>query len=188
LLGLVMGLIAGLPILLLDLAGYFMGHQMGLSLSRVFNPDSNSDTDTLGQVLMLLATAAFLSLGGLEITISTLIGTFGKVPVGGLTPGSLPLDLVIATLASGVDLAVRVASPVTGIIVLLMVALGLISKTLPQLNVMSIGFTIKIIAGLAALMLAVGSIHQVAGDRIGQTLRDMSQWASSLGSAAPSHR
>jgi len=188
LLGLIMGLIAALPILLLDLAGYFMGHQMGLSLSRIFNPESNSDTDTLGQVLMLLATGVFLSLGGLEVTLESLIRTFGRVPAGGIGAGQVPIDVIVGGLASGVELAIRVSSPVTGIIFLLMVALGLISKTLPQLNVMSIGFTMKILAGLALLMLAVGSIQQASGDRIEQSLRDVSRWASSLGPARVEHR
>ncbi len=188
LLGLTMGLIAALPVLLLDLAGFFMGHQMGMSLSRVFNPESNSDTDSLGQIVMLLGIAAFVSMGGIEALFSSLLDTFGRVPPGGITLAETPMALILATLDSGIQLAIRVAAPVTGIIFLLMIALGLISKTLPQLNVMSIGFTIKIIAGLAMLMFAAGSIQQVAGDQIEQTLRDVASWTGSLGSKAPSHR
>ena len=51
LIGLTIGFIASLPIMCLDLAGFIMGHQMGLSLSRVYNPDTATDTDVLGQVL-----------------------------------------------------------------------------------------------------------------------------------------
>lgn len=184
LIGLVLGFIAALPIICLDLAGFMMGHQMGLGLARVYNPDAGTDTDILGQLMMYLGLGTFLALGGIEVLFSCLVSTFGRVPPGGLALTQIPLEFIISVLGSGFELGVRVALPVVAIIFLIMVALGLLSKTVPQLNVMTVGFTIKIMAGLVILLLAIGSIQGAMGEHLAHVLRQIDGWAGSLGADA----
>lgn len=185
LIGLCIGFVAMLPITCLDLAGFIMGHQMGLGLARVFNPESNADTDILGQLFMTVGIAVYIAMGGLEVVYSTLIHTFGRIPPGGVSLAQTPLDLMLHVLSSGFELALRVAAPVVAVIFLLMIALGLISKTMPQLNVMSVGFTIKIVVGLVIAMVAVDAISDASAATIEQTLRSIAAWTQSLHESTP---
>ena len=180
LIGVVIGFLAGLPVLAMDLAGFMMGHQMGMSLARVYNPDVGSDTDTFGQLLMYVALGAFVALGGLEAAFLALVSTFKNVPIGAFALDRVPLDSVVGVIASGVELAVRVAAPVLSMIFLLMIALGFVMKTMPQINVMSVGFTVKILLGVAMLAASLGAMQHATSDEIGRVLRMIVDWGRSL--------
>jgi flagellar biosynthesis protein FliR len=176
LIGLVIGFLASLPIMCLDLAGFVMGHQMGLGLARVYNPDTATDTDVLGQVLMYVALASFLAMGGMEALFVALLSTFERLPIGHFQIASLPLDTVVGVLSSGMELGVRVAAPVVAIVFLLMIAMGFVMKTMPQINILSVGFTVKILFGLGMCAVAVGSMHQAVQGEIDRVLRLVLEW------------
>ena len=182
LIGLIMGFLAAMPIYALDLSGYLISHQMGLGLARVYNPDLESETDTTGQLVMYLGLGAFVALGGLEALFLSLADTFRFVPLGG-GPGvsQVPLDLIVGLIGSGFELAVRVAAPVLCIIFLLMIAMGFVSKTMPQINIMSVGFTVKIVFGLAMLTASLTAMQQATAEEIHRVLRLAVGWASGLG-------
>jgi len=180
LIGVVIGFLAGLPILALDMSGFLMGHQMGMSLARVYNPDVGSDTDVFGQVLMYIGLATFVALGGLEASYLALVSTFHNVPVGSFAMDRVPLDAIVGTITSGVELAVRVAAPVLAIVFLLMIALGFVMKTMPQVNVMTVGFTIKILFGVAMLILSLAAMQRATSDEIERVMAAVVSWARSL--------
>ena len=183
LIGLTMGFIAALPIYSLDMAGVLMGHQMGMGLGRVYNPDLGADTDSLGQVLMYVGLATFVAMGGLDAMFLAVVHTFGKVPIGALAAASAsaaPLDSIIGILTSGTELALRISAPVMCIIFLLMIALGLLGKTMPQINVMSVGFTFKLFFGLAMLAASMAVIQQVSSDEIERVLDLILHWGRTM--------
>ncbi len=180
LIGLIIGFIASLPIHALDLAGYLISHQMGLGLARVYNPELEADTDITGQLVMYLGLGAFVAVGGLEVVFLCLAGTFRNVPIGGAGVEQVPLDMIVGLLTSGFELAVRVAAPVLCIIFLLMIAMGFVSKTMPQINIMSVGFTIKILFGLGMLAASLGAMQHATGDEIQRVLRLATGWATGL--------
>jgi flagellar biosynthetic protein FliR len=181
LIGGAMGMIAAVPLLAMDMAGSFSGQIMGLGLARVYNPEMDGDFDVLGQFLYIMAGAIYIMLGGVESLFLALATTFQNIPAGGIGLADAPLDLLTDTVTSGLSLALRVSLPVVGIVALLTVALGAVGKTMPQMNVMSVGFTFKSYAGLAMLTLALGGIAYAAGDEIDDVLKRTSAWACELG-------
>jgi flagellar biosynthetic protein FliR len=180
LLGAALGMIAGLPMAAMDMAGTFSGQVMGLGLARVYNPEFDTDFDVLGQLLYITAAAAFTALGGLDSLFLTLARTFENVPPGGIALADAPLDLLTRVLASGCELALRVSLPVVGAVALLAVVLGAIGKTMPQINIMNIGFTLKVFAGLAMIAGATGGIALAASDEVDGVLRALAAWARDL--------
>jgi flagellar biosynthetic protein FliR len=181
LIGAVIGFVASLPVLSLDMAGFLMSHQMGLGLGRVYNPDMGQDTDLLGQLVMYLGLAAFLTCGGMEALFLSLGHSFRHVPAGAAAIGAAPLELIVGTLTSGCELAMRVSAPVVCIIFLLMVALGFVGKTMPQINIMSVGFTIKIMFGLAMIAASLGAAQQAVSHEVERAIGGAVGWVSSLG-------
>jgi flagellar biosynthesis protein FliR len=180
LIGVSIGFLAGLPIVGLDAAGYLMGHQMGLGLARVYNPEVGEDTDIMGQLLMYIGLAIFVSIGGLESMFLALMSTFEQVPVGAFAADRLPMDVILGVLSSAFELAIRVSAPVLCIVLLLMIAMGFVMKTMPQINILSVGFALKIIFGLGILILALIAIQSAATDEIIRVTNLIVQWAQSL--------
>lgn len=181
LIGLSIGVLASIPLFTAQLAGVVMGQQMGLGLASVYNPAVDFEGDTLGQVLFFVALASYLIAGGLEIVFGTLIATFGSVPIGGFTAGQAPLDVLLGITTSGFALALRVAMPVMVILLLESVALGFIMKTVPSINIMNVGFPIRILLGLFMVVSALVVTLEVLMAEIGADLEHLRQWAASLG-------
>jgi flagellar biosynthetic protein FliR len=121
-----------------------------------------------------------MAAGGLDSLFSAVIRTFARVPLGATSWNNSPLPLLTGLLSSGFELALRVATPVLGIILLETVATSLLMRTIPQLNVISIGFSIKIVIGFLALATAVLAIQRAVGEEIGDACSAAMRWAGSL--------
>ncbi|MBX3406326.1 MAG: flagellar biosynthetic protein FliR [Phycisphaeraceae bacterium] len=181
LIGVVIGLLAALPMYAVQLGGMLVGHQVGVGLANVYNPALDTEADVIGQFLLYMALAVFVAIGGLEAVFIALASTFAHVPLGGFAASDAPLDLFVGLTASGFGIALRIAAPVMCIVLAETLAAGFIMKTMPQMNVLSIGFAVKIIVALIALIGSLGAVHALAGDEVARSLRAMLEWAGWLG-------
>lgn len=179
--GFSIGLLATVPLTALEMAGTMMGQQMGLGLARVYNPEADYDIDVLGQLLFYIGSGLFFSLGGLEVMLRCLLDTFSLVPIGGMRAGETPLDLLLSLISSSFDLAMRVSAPVAGIVLLLVLVFAAIGKTMPQINIMSVGFAIKILAGVLLLSASLYAVQSAVGDSIVEALVLVRNWTAGLG-------
>jgi len=208
LVGLVIGALAMLPIAAAQLSGVLIGQQMGMSMATVFNPSTESDSDVTGEIVLHLALAAFLALGGLEVMFLAVAQTFTWIPLGaiagigtsvtaggagaavggtalgGTALGWSPVALTTGLLNSGFDLALRVAAPVIGLVLVETIATAMLIKTIPQMNIMSLGFGFKILIGLLALVAAVRVMDGAVGEHVAESGRQMLQWSAGNGPAA----
>lgn len=181
LIGLSIGAVAAVPIAAMEVAGKLIGQQAGLGLATVFNPAVDTESGLLSQLLLYTAILIFLAIGGLEAMFLAVANTFSAVPLGAATPAHAPLDLYVGVLASGFEMAMRVAIPVLCIIFLETLAMGFIMKTMPQLNILSVGFPIKIIAGLMAMIFTITAVNEVAWEEISAAARALLLWSRSPG-------
>jgi flagellar biosynthetic protein FliR len=195
LVGLVIGVLALLPIAAAQLAGVLIGQQMGLSMATVFNPSTESESDVTGEIVMHLALAGFLALGGFEVLFLCVLKTFAWVPVGalvgvpltGMAGGGLgwaPLALTTGLMNSGFDLALRVAAPVIGLVLVETMATAMLIKTIPQMNIMVVGFGLKVLIGLLALVAAVRVMDSAIVGHIAEAGRQTLLWSGGDGPAA----
>ncbi len=151
--GIAMGLAMRIVFAGITMAGDVIGLQMGLAFAQFYDPQSNSQEAVIGQYLNLLATLTFLSLNGHLVMISTLIESFQAVPVAAADGGQWLL------LAQSGGMVVRAALwlslPLIATLLVINAALGVLTRSAPQLNIFAIGFPITMIVGFAALMLAL---------------------------------
>lgn len=180
LIGLSIGIMATIPLMTAQLAGIMMGQQMGLGLAAVYNPAIDFEGDSLGQLLFYLALASYLAAGGLEIVFGTIMGTFDRVAIGGFALSDAPLDTLVGIVHSGFEIAVRMSMPVLLILLLETVAAGFIMKTVPSLNIMNIGFPIRILLGLLMLVSSLAISMEVLMSAIAEDLQAVQQWAGAL--------
>lgn len=176
--GFTLGLFALLPLIALQMAGYIMGYQMGLALAQSFNPELELQSDVIGQLLFYMGSIAFIVAGGVEGLFMAIADSFVSMPPGVLQTDATPLDLLVGLVSSMTDLALRLATPVMAVVALVMVTLGFVMKTIPQVNVMTIGFTIKIMVGVGAIAAVVGVLGRIADEQILDVMEIARRWAA----------
>jgi flagellar biosynthetic protein FliR len=177
LLGVVIGLIALLPVLAVQLGSSLIGQQMGFGIAQVYNPTLETESDPIGELLLHMSLVAFIALGGLEALFLCVANTFEKVPLGTVTSTSIPADMVLGAISGGLELALRISSPVLGIILIETIATAFLMKTMPTLNILSIGFAVKIVLGFAVLFASLGAIDAVISGHVEEVLRAMMRWS-----------
>jgi len=180
LIGLSIGLLASIPVLSVQMGGMLMAKQMGLAMASVFNPALDLDTDVLGQVLLYLGLVIFIMLGGVEFMFLAVAESFANVPPGAMTLARSPLELLVGILAAGYELAFRVATPVLCILMLEKVVSGFIMKTIPQINILSFGFPIKVMLGVVTVIASLTVIGEVTEVGVEEGILTALEWVRSL--------
>ena len=189
LIGLVLGL--GITIMLggIQMAGVLMSRVGGLTLSDVFDPTTSSNVPLLAHVLGLLSMALFLIIGGHRILLGGLLDTFRVIPPGGGAtlllgtagggsgPGLLAslVEMSLVLITQSFQVAIRAAAPVVTAVLLATLVLGLISRTLPQLNVMVVGFGLNALVTFGVFLLSLGAALLVFQGQIVPTLQMLFQ-------------
>ena len=181
LIGACIGLLASLPFLAVEMAGHIMGYQMGFSLAQAFNPALDANLNAMGSMLFYMAVTVFMYLGGMEALFAALLGTFDRVPPGAFNPMAVPLDLFVNTLTAAFEVSIRIAGPVTGTAFTILLAMGFMMKTMPQINVMMSGFAVKIIAGTLIVLASIFVIDRVLAGFIADVVDLAVRWAGDLG-------
>jgi flagellar biosynthetic protein FliR len=177
LVGVSIGVIAAIPLAGLTLGGYLMGHQMGLAIAQSFNPETNSDDTTVGQLVYFIGVYAFIAIGGLDAMLIGVLNTFDRLPIGAVALTDAPLSIVIDVLTSSYELAIRLSAPVLGVVLMVLVAMGFLMKTMPQINILSVGFAIKIVVGLTILAATLYAIDEVVVDELSGIIDHVLRWS-----------
>ncbi len=185
LVGFIIGAIAAVPLLMMEMAGVIAGTTMGLGLARVYDPTQDAEVDLLGQFFFFIAMAIFLSVGGLESLFRGLLDTFHRVPAGATTAAlagaASGTELFTGVVASGMDIALRVSAPVIAIVFLVIIMMGVLGKTMPAMNVLTIGFAIKALLGVFMIALGLYAIREPIAQAIQNALTAAGTWIEQLG-------
>lgn len=154
-LGIALGLGVSTIISGLQMAGSLIDQQIGTSLGSVFNPQFQNDSSLSGELLNQLGLAVFLIAGGHLLMISALIDTFQALPVGYAWVSADLIELLSSFVHQSLVLAVQVSAPVMATMALVGLAIGFLGHSIPQLNVMVVGFPVRTLVGLLLLGLAL---------------------------------
>ena len=156
--GLVIGLGAALIFVGVRLAGLLIGQQIGISLADVFDPSFEGQSSIVGRLFFMLTLVLFLLLGGHRVLIGTLVGSFTNIQPGSFAFASMPANGLTSLLSQAYLLAIRFAAPALVAVFLATVSLSFIARTIPQLNVISVGFPVQISTATLVLIISLGSI------------------------------
>lgn len=158
---LLIGLCLGLGIVILfsgvHLAGQMIGRIGGLMLADVFDPSSGNSVPLFSRLLVLVTMAVFVCIGGHRMVMAGLLDTFQTIPPGS---GTLPLSIsraFVVLLTQSFSLGIRAAVPVVTALLLSTLVMGLISRTLPQLNILMVGFGLNSMLTFATFSLTIGA-------------------------------
>ncbi len=183
LIGMGIGAIGGIPFIAIEMAGHIMGYQMGLALAQAYNPELDTNLNSLGSMMFYMGIVIFASIGGLEAMFLAVVQTFERVPVGTVDVTMNPAETILRVLTAGTEVALSIAMPVLAVIILLLIVIGFIMKTMPQINVMSVGFAVKIVFGVAMMLISIFTINEVIGAHFEWGIMEAVGWARSLTAA-----
>jgi flagellar biosynthetic protein FliR len=155
LIGIAMGFTMRLVFAAIEFAGEVASSTMGFSFATFFDPSSAGRTSAISQFLALVATMAFLALNAHLVLIEALVESFFTLPIAG-TPLSLsaPLEMVRwggQIFSSGLQLSM----PIVAALLIVNIALAILTRAAPQLNLFGIGFPITIGAGFLVISLTL---------------------------------
>ena len=171
------GLAIGFAVLLvfqgLEAAGDMMGVQMGLGLGQLLDPLTGAASTEMRRFYAVLAMLIFFLANAHHEVIRGLFLSFELVPLNTFTADSLNLTALLALSAGMFVTGVRIALPVVAAVFLTDVALAVIARTMPQLNVLIVGLPVKIAVGLFVLMAALPLTTQLMHATFGSLLEDM---------------
>lgn len=172
-LGLALGLGVMLMFVAVQLAGQVAAQMAGVQLADVANPNFDTNMPIYSEFLYVIAMLMFLSLGGHRLVVGSVLDTFTAAPLGS-THWAEPLGATLHMLTvQSFDLAVRLAAPSAAALLMATLVLGLIGRTLPQLNIMAVGFGVNIATALGVLAFTLGALAWAFADRIEPSLAQL---------------
>jgi len=150
--GLAIGFAARLLFGAFEIAGELIGLQMGLSFGGFFDPSGAGET-AVGSWLYTLSLMLFVALNGHLLLIGAVVDSFRAFPIAANPFEVLNVMRLDKLGADMFQLALSLALPATMLMLLVNLTLGFASRVAPQLSIVSVGFPVTLLAGLAALAL-----------------------------------
>ncbi len=164
--GYVIGYVTELFFFVITYAGYIMDFQMGLSMSTVYDPQSNAQLPITGSLLQAFYVLLFFAVDGHLALMKILLTSAEVVPYGGIliTQGLAVrmIDLFVECAIMGV----KFSFPILAAEFLIEIGAGLLNKIVPQINIFVINIQLKVIVGLALLIFLVSPIGEFLSNLI----------------------
>ncbi|MBD3382193.1 MAG: flagellar type III secretion system protein FliR [candidate division Zixibacteria bacterium] len=147
-LGMLIGFVFASLFIGVQMAGAFIGFQMGFMIVNVIDPVTQDQVSIMSQFKYILATLMFFILNGHHMILQALVMSYKLVPLNEAV-FRFAVTTELASIITGIFvIGIKIASPVMAALILTDVALGVISRTVPQMNIFIVGFPIKIALGL----------------------------------------
>ncbi len=174
---LILGLCLGLGIFILfsgiQLAGQLISQSSGLMMANLVDPFSGDNMSYFSNFLYWIVVAVFICMGGPSMVVAALLESFQTIPLGG---GTLTADLVnglVQLLSTSYLLGMQAAAPVVVAVLLSTIVLGLVGRTLPQLNILIVGFGLNNLFGFALLSISLGAVVMTFQDHVEPVLKNL---------------
>lgn len=156
--GLLLGYVTMLTFNAVRMAGEIIDIQMGFSMATVFDPQNQTRITLTGQFLYLVQILLFLAVDGHHSLLMAISYSYTLIPV---MAGGFKITLVAAIFKLFVQvfsLGIRIAIPFMVVFLICDISLGIIARTVPQLNIFVLGFPVKIGIGLFTLAAVIPAL------------------------------
>jgi len=170
--GLALGLIVVLLFSVVQLSGHIIEQQMGLTMAEIINPLSDEVVGPLASLLEMIFLLLFLSANGHHLFLLILSKSYSSFPAGTVPTLGLLVGGVIETGSAMFVACLRLAAPMLAAFLILMVALALLARLIPEMDVFFIGMPVQAALGL---FLAAAFLPFVGG-----FVTEMADWMAKL--------
>jgi flagellar biosynthesis protein FliR len=148
LLGFIIGMAVNLIFVGLQIAGQLSGYQMGMALAEVIDPADGEQIPLLAQFFQIFAFLIFLTVNAHHWFLRALADSFHLVPPLGVKLSGSLIEQLMRVAGNMFVIAIKVGAPVITALLLTTIVLGLVARTVPQMNVFFVAMPLKIMIGL----------------------------------------
>lgn len=159
--GLALGLVCTFVFSAVKMAGQMLDFQIGFAMSVVMDPLTGSMNTLLSRFLHFMTLVLFFNIDGHHSLIRALVKSYELVPLTTAGISGEATLLVIRIFTDTFAIAVQICAPVVAVLVITDLAMGLIGKTAPQMNIFMLGFPLKIAVGVTCLAIILPSFTSV---------------------------
>ena len=158
LIGVAIGMVVQLTFEALTFAGQSISLTMGLGFATLVDPQRGANTTVLGQMFMVFGILTYLAINGHLVLLGALAESFQTLPIAGAHIDKNFLISVVLWGARVFESGLLIALPAVIALVIVNLALGVVTRAAPQLNLFGIGFTITLLCGFFVLTVGLDGI------------------------------
>ena len=162
--GLLIGAVVRLLVTGLQMAGELATNGGGLQLGESLDPDTRSSVSTVSRLIGLLTAVVLITMGGHRMMIDALLDSFRSMPPGNVRFDVGMLELLVFELGAGISAGIRAGAPMIFALILSNIVTGLISRTLPQLNILAVGLPINALTMMVVAAFTLGGVAWIFQD------------------------
>ena len=155
LIGVIIGFTARLLFAAVQLAGQLVGFQMGFGIVNVIDPQTSTQVSIIAQFENIITFLTFLALNAHHWFILAIAKSFEAVPLLTFTFTNSLMEALLRLSCDMFVVAAKVAAPIIAILLFTSVGLGLLARTVPQMNIFMVGFPLKLAIGLLGIGLTL---------------------------------
>lgn len=173
--GILLGFVCYLFFSIVFLAGHIVDMELGFSMGSVINPADETEIPLMANFFYMMAALVFFATNGHHTFIMGLVNSFRILPLGGLNFNYLMIDNLISIIMSTFVLSFKIVGPVIVSIFLSNILLGILARTMPQMNVFDVGIPFKILVGLLIMFMILplyAGVFEYVFDRMNDNLND----------------
>ncbi|MFZ7131480.1 MAG: flagellar biosynthetic protein FliR [Eubacteriales bacterium] len=166
LLGLALGFVVKLIFSAIEIAGQHMDFQVGYSMANVYDPIMGRPSAMYSTLYYWLSICIFFMLDLHHQVILALINSFQYIPLTKVNLNGATVKVIIIIFGTIFKLAFNIAIPLIIVVLITDIVMGVVSKTVPQINVLMLGMPLKSMVGLVITFLLISSTMRLIGDTL----------------------
>lgn len=135
--------------------GQIVDMKIGFGMANVIDPQNKTQVPLMGNFYYILSFLLLLSINGHHFIISALVDSYKFLPIGAFKYTGDTINIIVNTLSKTFEIGFKLSTPIVAIIFLTDIILGIISKTIPQMNVFVVGMPLKVLIGLLIILISM---------------------------------
>ncbi|RPH51303.1 MAG: flagellar biosynthetic protein FliR [Desulfobacteraceae bacterium] len=154
--GMILGLLVQMFFEGVRMMGQLAGIETGFSIANVLDPQSGAQSSILSNMAYLISLVLFLILNGHHIILNAIRESFTIIQPGSVNIGKQVFNGLLQSSGDMFVIAIQISAPVVAAVLFVQVAFGLITRLIPQMNVMVVAFPVQIVTGLLFFGISLG--------------------------------
>lgn len=172
--GLAMGYVAKLIFSAVEMAGQLIDFQVGYSMGAIYDPSSGATSSYYGRLFYWMSIMVFFMLNLHHTMLLSLMDSFKVAVPGQVGFREINLEVILYLFSNSFRIAFSIAAPMLVVLLVTDIVMGLINRSVPQINVFMLGMPLKSLLGMVIFLFLAGSIMNHAG----RTLALMTEYVS----------
>ena len=153
--GLILGFVSSLIFSAIQMAGQLLDMQIGFGIINIIDPLSGQQAPLVGNFKYILALITFLAINGHHVILSALFASFKLIPISGVVVNVAITSFMVDMVSGMIVLALKISLPILVALLLSDMSLGILARTMPQMNIFVVGVPGKILIGIFVLSVAL---------------------------------